>query len=189
MGFTRTAILLAAMTGLFMAIGFLVGGEAGMAIAFIVALGMNGFAYWNSGDMVLRMHGAREVDAVSAPGYYNMVRDLAANAGLPMPRVYIMDNDQPNAFATGRNPDNAVVAATEGLMDLLDDDEPEAAVPVGLARPVHHSPFRVDEVVVHRLAVGPEDDPLDRLAPRQLEPQVEAADLDPREVRGPGEWP
>ena len=119
----RTAILLAAMTALFMAVGAVIGGQAGMMIAFFMALAMNAFSYWNSDKMVLRMHGAREVDEASAPGYYTMVRDLAANAGLPMPRVFIMDNDQPNAFATGRNPENAAVAATTGLLNALSEEE------------------------------------------------------------------
>jgi heat shock protein HtpX len=123
MNYFRTAILLAAMTALFMAVGAVIGGQAGMMIAFLVALAMNAFSYWNSDKMVLRMHGAREVDADSAPGYYNMVRDLAAKADLPMPRVYIMDNDQPNAFATGRNPENAAVAATTGLLHALSQEE------------------------------------------------------------------
>ena len=123
MNYFRTAILLAAMTALFMAVGAVIGGQSGMMIAFFMALAMNAFSYWNSDKMVLRMHGAREVDEASAPGYYNMVRDLAANADLPMPRVYIMDNDQPNAFATGRNPDNAAVAATTGLLNALSEDE------------------------------------------------------------------
>ena len=119
----RTAILLAAMTALFMAVGAVIGGQAGMMIAFFMALAMNAFSYWNSDKMVLRMHGAREVDEASAPGYYTRVRDLAANAGLPMPRVFIMDNDQPNAFATGRNPENAAVAATTGLLNALSEEE------------------------------------------------------------------
>jgi heat shock protein HtpX len=123
MNFFRTAILLAAMTALFMGVGAVIGGQTGMVIAFFMALAMNAFSSWNSDKMVLRMHGAREVDESSAPGYYNMVRDLAANAGLPMPRVYIMDNDQPNAFATGRNPDNAAVAATTGLLSALSEEE------------------------------------------------------------------
>ena len=123
MNYFRTAILLAAMTALFMAVGAVIGGQAGMMIAFLVALAMNAFSYWNSDKMVLRMHGAREVDEASAPGYYAMVRDLAANAGLPMPRVFIMDNDQPNAFATGRNPENAAVAATTGLLNALSEEE------------------------------------------------------------------
>ena len=123
MSYFRTAILLAAMTALFMAVGAAIGGQTGMAIAFLIALAMNAFSYWNSDKMVLRMHGAREVDERSAPGYYAMVRALAANARLPMPRVYIMENDQPNAFATGRNPDHAAVAATTGLLGSLNEEE------------------------------------------------------------------
>ena len=123
MNYFRTAILLAAMTGLFMAFGAVIGGQSGMLIAFFIALTMNAFSYWNSDKMVLRMCGAHEVDEHSAPEYYNMVRELAHNADLPMPRVYIMENDQPNAFATGRNPENAAVAATTGLMRTLSKEE------------------------------------------------------------------
>ncbi len=123
MNYFRTAILLAAMTALFMGVGALIGGQTGMLIALAVAAAMNAFSYWNSDKMVLRMHGAREVDAQSAPEYYGMVRELAANAELPMPRVYIMENDQPNAFATGRNPENAAVAATTGLLQRLSREE------------------------------------------------------------------
>ncbi|MFP3480948.1 protease HtpX, partial [Burkholderia sp. SIMBA_057] len=83
---------------------YLIGGKGGMMIAFVMALGLNLFSYWNSGDMVLSMYGAREVDAYTAPEYYGIVQQLAERAGLPMPRVCIMENDQPNAFATGRNP-------------------------------------------------------------------------------------
>ncbi len=123
MNFARTAILLAGMTGLFLAVGFMLGGEMGMVIAFMLAAGMNVFAYWNSGFMVLSQYGAREVDAATAPGLHGIVKGLAGRAGLPMPRVYIMDNDQPNAFATGRNPENAAVAATTGLIGMLNRDE------------------------------------------------------------------
>lgn len=123
MNYFRTAILLAAMTALFMGVGAVIGGQTGMAIAFGIALAMNAFSYWNSDKMVLRMYGAREVNERSAPGYYAMVRALAASAQLPMPRVYIMENDQPNAFATGRNPDNAAVAATTGLLGSLNEEE------------------------------------------------------------------
>ena len=115
--------MLAGMTALFMGVGFMIGGQTGMLIALAVAVAMNVFSFWNSDKMVLRMHGAREVDATSAPDYYNMVADLARNAELPMPKVYIMDNPQPNAFATGRNPENAAVAATTGLMQMLNRDE------------------------------------------------------------------
>jgi heat shock protein HtpX len=123
MNYARTALLLAGMTGLFLAIGYLMGGEGGMMIAFVIALGMNVFSYWNSDKMVLRMHGAREVDAHTAPEYYKIVQGLTERAGLPMPKVYIMGNAQPNAFATGRNPENAAVAATTGLLQLLSREE------------------------------------------------------------------
>lgn len=123
MNYFRTAILLAVMTALFMGIGFLIGGEMGIIIAFVVALGMNFFTYWNSDKMVLRMHNAEEVDAQSAPEYYNIVQQLADNAELPMPKVYIMHSDQPNAFATGRDPNNAAVCATTGLLKMLSKEE------------------------------------------------------------------
>ncbi|HKA65748.1 MAG TPA: zinc metalloprotease HtpX [Methyloceanibacter sp.] len=123
MGYFRTAILLAAMTALFMGIGYLVGGQSGMVIAFLVAAVMNLFAYWNSDKVVLSMYGAREVDERAAPELYGLVRRLAADAGLPMPKVFIMDNPQPNAFATGRNPDHAAVAVTTGLLERLNRDE------------------------------------------------------------------
>ena len=123
MSYLRTAILLAAMTALFMGVGFLIGGQSGMVIAFLVAGAMNLFAYWNSDKMVLRMYGAHEVDARSAPELYEMVSQLARAADLPMPKVYIMENPQPNAFATGRNPANAAVAVTTGLMQTLSREE------------------------------------------------------------------
>lgn len=123
MNYFRTGILLAAMTALFIGIGAMLGGEAGMIIAFGIALAMNIFAYWNSDRMVLSMHGAREVSEAEAPFLYRIVRQMAERAELPMPRVYIMENDQPNAFATGRNPENAAVAATTGLLRILDHEE------------------------------------------------------------------
>lgn len=123
MNIFRTALLLAAMTALFMGVGFLIGGQQGMVIAFLVAAAMNVFSYWNADKLVLRMHNAREVDERTAPEFYRMVRQLAANAALPMPKVYIIDNPQPNAFATGRNPENAAVAATTGLLEMLQPEE------------------------------------------------------------------
>nr|WP_321481684.1 zinc metalloprotease HtpX [uncultured Cohaesibacter sp.] len=123
MNFFRTTLLLAAMTGLFMAIGYLLGGSGGMMIAFIFALGMNVFSYWNSDKMVLRMHNAMEVDARTAPEYYEIVQKLAQSAGLPMPKVYVINSDQPNAFATGRNPQHAAVAASTGLLNRLTYEE------------------------------------------------------------------
>jgi len=123
MNYFRTAVLLAGMTALFMVVGLMIGGRGGMMIALLVAIGMNLFSYWNSDKMVLSMYGARQVDRASAPEYYGMVEQLAARAGLPMPRVFIMDNPQPNAFATGRNPQNAAVAATTGLLNTLSREE------------------------------------------------------------------
>ena len=123
MAFARTAVLLATLTALFMFVGFLIAGETGMILAFGVAAAMNVFAWWGSDRMVLSMHGAREVDARSAPELWRMVEDLARRAELPMPKVYIIDTDQPNAFATGRNPANAAVAATTGLMQRLTREE------------------------------------------------------------------
>jgi heat shock protein HtpX len=120
---TRTFLLLAGMTGLFVAVGYLVGGQSGMLIAFGIAAAMNVFTYWNSDKMVLRMYGAREVDRNAAPQFYGIVEQLAQRAGLPMPRVYVMQNDQPNAFATGRNPQHAAVAATTGLLQKLSPEE------------------------------------------------------------------
>jgi heat shock protein HtpX len=123
MNYLRTAILLAGMTALFLAIGFLLGGQTGMMIALLFALGTNLFAYWNSDKMVLSMYGAHEVDESSAPQFYAIVRQLADRAGLPMPRVYIIESDQPNAFATGRNPEHAAVCASTGLLRMLTHEE------------------------------------------------------------------
>jgi heat shock protein HtpX len=120
MNFARTALLLAAMTALFLAIGFAIGGEGGLVIALGLALAMNLFAYWNSDRMVLGMHGARPVDPRSAPELYALVADLARRAALPMPAVYLIETDQPNAFATGRSPERSAVAVTRGLLQTLD---------------------------------------------------------------------
>ncbi|AXE66023.1 zinc metalloprotease HtpX [Hyphomonas sp. CACIAM 19H1] len=127
MGTAKTFILLAAMTAIFMAIGFLVGGTGGMIVAFVVAAAMNVFAWWNSDKMVLRMQGAQEVlpDTRNPMlrAFGEDVARLAENAGLPAPRIYIIDTPQPNAFATGRNPKNAAVAATTGLLNMLNREE------------------------------------------------------------------
>lgn len=133
MTLVRTAMLLALMTALFMGVGYMIGGTGGMTIAFIVAAAMNLFSYWNSDKMVLRMHNAVEVDASTAPEFYQMVADLAQNAGLPMPRVYVIRNAQPNAFATGRNPENAAVAASTGLLESLSEEEIAAVMAHELA--------------------------------------------------------
>lgn len=119
----KTTMLLAALTALFMALGFTIGGRGGMVIALLVAVGMNLFTYWNADKIVLSMHGAKQVDAASAPEFYNLVESLAQRAALPMPKVYIIESPHPNAFATGRNPQNAAVAATTGLLNMLDRDE------------------------------------------------------------------
>ncbi|KQO73891.1 zinc metalloprotease HtpX [Rhizobium sp. Leaf262] len=123
MNLMRTAMLLAFMTALFMGVGFLIGGTGGMMIAFLIAAGMNLFSYWNSDKMVLKAYHAQEVDEHNAPDFFAMIRDLSHNAGLPMPKVYVYDSPQPNAFATGRNPQNAAVAASTGLMEQLTPQE------------------------------------------------------------------
>jgi heat shock protein HtpX len=123
MNYAKTGLLLAVLTGIFVAMGALIGGTTGMVIAFIIAAGMNMFSLWQSDKMVLRMYGAQEVNAQSGGQYYTIVRDLAARAELPMPRVYIMNNPQPNAFATGRNPQNAAVCASTGLLEALSPEE------------------------------------------------------------------
>ena len=119
----KTAVLMAAITALFMAIGAMIGGRAGMMVALLVAVGMNFFSYWFSDKMVLRMYNAQEVDETSAPQFYRMVRELAQRAQLPMPRVYLINEDAPNAFATGRNPEHAAVAATTGILRVLSERE------------------------------------------------------------------
>ncbi|KGF69891.1 peptidase [Hoeflea sp. BAL378] len=133
MNLVRTAMLIALMTALFMGVGYLIGGAGGMMIAFLVAAAMNLFSYWNSDKMVLRMHHAVEVDERTAPEFYRIVADLAQNAGLPMPKVYVIRNAQPNAFATGRNPENAAVAASTGLLETLTDEEVAAVMAHELA--------------------------------------------------------
>src|SRR5215468_5640649 len=123
MNYLRTAVLLAGLTALFMAIGYVIGGGSGALIALLVAAGINLASYWNADKLVLAMHDAHAVDATSAPDLFQLVRDLARSAGLPMPRVYIMYNPQPNAFATGRDPEHAAVAVTTGLLQMLSREE------------------------------------------------------------------
>lgn len=138
MSYFKTAILLAGLTGLFMGVGYLIGGASGAMIAFVVAAGMNLFAYWNSDRAVLSMHGAQEVDERSAPELVQMVAELARNAQLPMPRVFVMHEEQPNAFATGRNPENAAVAVTVGLMNHLSREELAGVIAHELAHIKNH---------------------------------------------------
>ena len=123
MNMLKTTILMALLTGLMVAIGGAVAGEGGAIIMCIISIGMNFFSYWFSDTMVLKMYDAKQVDANSAPQLYNLVEKLVKNANLPMPRVYIINSDVPNAFATGRNPDNAAVAVTTGIMKTLDYNE------------------------------------------------------------------
>ena len=128
MNYLRTTILLAALTALFMAVGYLIGGGGGAVIALLIAAATNLFSYWNADKLVLSMHNAQEVDERSAPEFVAIVRELAQRASLPMPRVYLMDSPQPNAFATGRNPRHAAVCATTGLLNTLSRDEVAAVI-------------------------------------------------------------
>jgi heat shock protein HtpX len=133
----KTAVLMAAITALFMAIGGMIGGRSGMMIALLVAIGMNFFSYWFSDTMVLKMYNAREVDAATAPRFYAMVQELAQRAQLPMPRVYLIDESAPNAFATGRNPEHAAVAATTGILNVLTERELRGVMAHELAHVKH----------------------------------------------------
>jgi len=123
MNYAKTALLLLALTAIFVAMGAAIGGQSGMIVAFVIALAMNLFSLWNSDKIVLRLFRAEEVDEGTAPEYYAIVSEMARRAGLPMPRVYIMNNPQPNAFATGRSPSRAAVAASTGLLDVLSREE------------------------------------------------------------------
>ena len=133
----KTAVLMAAITALFMAIGALLGGKAGMMLALAIAVAMNFFSYWFSDKLVLRMYRAQEVDASSAPQFYRIVRELAERAQLPMPRVYLIEEDAPNAFATGRNPEHAAVAATTGILRVLSERELRGVMAHELAHVQH----------------------------------------------------
>ncbi len=138
MNYTKTAFLIAGLTGLFGIVGYLLGGTSGMVIALGLAGVMNLFTYWNADKLVLRAYSAREVSEREAPEFYAMVQQLAMRAELPMPKVYIIDNPQPNAFATGRNPQNAAVAATTGIMQQLSYDELAGVMAHELAHVKHH---------------------------------------------------
>src|SRR3954451_5322739 len=138
MSYLKTAILLAGLTGLFMGVGYLIGGAGGALIALVIAAATNLFAYWNSDRMVLSMYGAHEVDRNSAPDLVHLVAELAGRAGLPVPRVFVMDEAQPNAFATGRNPQNAAVAVTTGLMQQLSREELAGVIAHELAHVKNH---------------------------------------------------
>jgi heat shock protein HtpX len=138
MNYFKTAILLAGLTGLFMGVGYLIGGATGAVIALVIAAATNLFAYWNSDRMVLSMYGAQQVDRSAAPELVDLVAELAGRAGLPMPRVFLMDDPQPNAFATGRNPQNAAVAVTTGLIHSLTREELAGVISHELAHIRNH---------------------------------------------------
>ena len=133
----KTSILMAGIIALFGAIGAMIGGKSGMLLALLFGGAMNIFSYWFSDKMVLRMYNAQPVDETSSPYLYNMVRELAARAQLPMPKVYIIHEDQPNAFATGRNPEHAAVAATSGILQMLSERELRGVMAHELAHVKH----------------------------------------------------
>ncbi len=133
----KTAVLMAAITALFMLLGRMLGGQTGMLLALAVAVGLNFFSYWFSDQIVLKMYEAREVDDSSAPQFVAMVRELATKAGIPMPKVYLIDEDAPNAFATGRNPAHAAVAATTGIIRVLSARELRGVMAHELAHVKH----------------------------------------------------
>ena len=138
MGYVKTAMLMAEMTALFMGVGYLIGGSGGALIALVVAAGMNAFTWWNSDRMVLKMHNAQPVSPNDRTGLYALTAELARNAGLPEPKVYLIDTPQPNAFATGRNPANAAVAVTKGLMQSLSREELAGVIAHELAHIRNH---------------------------------------------------
>jgi heat shock protein HtpX len=133
----KTTILMAGILALFGAVGGMIGGAQGMVFALVLGGAMNLFAYWFSDKMVLRMYNAQEVDETSAPQLYNLVRELAQRAQIPMPRVYLIDEAQPNAFATGRNPEHAAVAATTGILQMLSTRELRGVMAHELAHVKH----------------------------------------------------
>ena len=133
----KTGLLMAAIMALFGMVGGVLGGGQGMLLALLFGFGVNLWAYWFSDSMVLKLYRAREVDATSAPQLYNTVAELAARAGLPMPKVYLIDEAQPNAFATGRNPEHAAVAATTGILQLLSTHELRAVLAHELSHVTH----------------------------------------------------
>jgi heat shock protein HtpX len=150
----RTGVLLAALTALFMAAGYAVGGSGGMLIALGVAAATNLFAYWNADSMVLAAYGARPIARAEAPRLYDVVAGLAGRAGIPMPRLYLIDSAQPNAFATGRDPAHAAVAVTRGLLELLDEDEVAGVVAHELSHVLHRDTLTMTVTATVAGAIG-----------------------------------
>src|SRR6185503_16394704 len=150
----KTGILMSLLMGLLLVVGAAIGGASGMMIAFLFAAGTNLFAYWNSDKMLLRMYGARQVDAHSAPELYRLVARLAEAAQLPMPKVFISDNPQPNAFATGRNPDHAAVCVTQGLLDRVNSEELAGVLAHELGHVKHRDTLTMTVVAVMAGAIG-----------------------------------
>ena len=150
----RTGLLIAALTALFMAVGYWIGGPQGMVIALMVAAAMNLFTYWSADRLVLSMYGAQEVDEAQAPGLLRIVRDLAGRARLPMPRVYLIDSEQPNAFATGRNPQHAAVAVTRGLLQRLPEHEVAGVLAHELAHVKHYDTLTMTVTATLAGAIG-----------------------------------
>ncbi len=150
----RTFLLIAALTALFMAIGYWISGPQGMVIALLIAAAMNAFTYWNADRVVLSMYHAREVNDAQAPVLLRIVRDLASRAGLPMPRVYLVDSDQPNAFATGRNPAHAAVAVTTGLLRALSQRELAGVLAHELAHVKHRDTLTMTITATLAGAIG-----------------------------------
>jgi heat shock protein HtpX len=150
----KTGVLMSLMMGLFLIVGAVVGGSGGMMIAFVMAAGLNLFAYWNSDKMLLRMYGARQVDATSAPDLYHIVERLAGAAQLPMPKVFISENPQPNAFATGRNPAHAAVCVTSGLLGKVTDQELAGVIAHELGHVRNHDTLTMTITAVIAGAIG-----------------------------------
>jgi heat shock protein HtpX len=151
---TRTFLLLAALTALFGAAGFALAGQQGMLIALGIAAAMNVFAYWNSDTMVLKIYRAQPIDPAEKPGLYRMIERLAAQAQIPMPKAYVIDSEQPNAFATGRNPENGAIAVTQGLMRMLDENELAGVIAHEMAHIKHRDTLTMTVTATLAGAIG-----------------------------------
>src|ERR1700761_7192106 len=154
MNLFKTVFLMSLMTGLFLVVGALIGGGPGMVIAFLFAAGMNLFAYWNSDKVLLSMYGARHVDAASAPDLYHIVERLAQTAHLPMPKVFISENPQPNSFATGRNPAHAAICVTSGLLGKVTNQELTGVIAHELGHVRNHDTLTMTITAVIAGAIG-----------------------------------